>query len=87
MTALSRSANRAIARKFPWGNYTGFIDLERPGDLAVQVAIAHPHLRGIGFDLPTVGAIFREHVAHLALQSVSSSSPGIFSVIPSRPPK
>ena len=68
MTALSRSANRAIARKFPWGNYTGFVDLgTAQGDLAVQVAIAHPHLRGIGFDLPTVGAIFREHVAHLGV--------------------
>ena len=32
------------------------------GDLPVQVARAHPHLTGIGFDLPPVEPIFREYV-------------------------
>ena len=33
------------------------------GDLAVQVALAHPHLTGGGFDLPRVGPVFEEYVA------------------------
>jgi hypothetical protein len=31
------------------------------GDLAVQVAKAHPHLKGIGFDLPEVAPIFEDY--------------------------
>lgn len=31
------------------------------GDLAVQVALAHPHLAGTGFDLAEVGPIFEEY--------------------------
>lgn len=68
MTALSRGANQAIARKFPWGNYTRFVDLgTAQGDLAAQVAIAHPHLRGTGFDLPTVAPIFGDHTTRLGV--------------------
>jgi hypothetical protein len=32
------------------------------GDLAVQIALANPHLSGIGFDLAEVGPIFEEYV-------------------------
>ena len=32
------------------------------GDLAVQIALANPHLSGIGFDLPEVGPIFEDYV-------------------------
>lgn len=68
MTALSRGANQAIARKFPWGNYASFVDLgTAQGDLAAQVAIVHPHLHGIGFDLPTVATIFGDHTARLGV--------------------
>ncbi len=63
MTGLSRAANLAIARKFPWSRYRTFVDVgTAQGDLAVQVALAHPHLRGAGFDLGEVGPIFEEHV-------------------------
>ena len=30
--------------------------------MPVQVALAHPHLTGIGFDLPAVRPIFEEYV-------------------------
>jgi hypothetical protein len=33
------------------------------GDLAVQIARANPHLRGIGFDLPEVAPVFNDYVA------------------------
>lgn len=64
MTGLSRGANLGIAHKFPWANYKTYADVgTAQGDLAVQIALAHPHLEGIGFDLPEVGPIFEEYVA------------------------
>jgi hypothetical protein len=32
------------------------------GDLMTQVALANPHIQGIGFDLPEVGPIFEDYV-------------------------
>ena len=62
MTGLSRGANLAIAADFPWSKYRTFVDVgTAQGDLAVQVARAHPHLTGIGFDLPVAGTIFTEY--------------------------
>lgn len=70
MTALSRTANQAIARKFPWGEYRSFVDVgTAQGDLAAQVALQHPHLTGIGYDLPPVAPIFAEHIERLGVSS------------------
>ena len=64
MTGLSHGANLAIASQFPWKDYQTFVDVgTAQGDLAVQIALANPHLRGIGFDLPEVAPIFEEYVA------------------------
>jgi hypothetical protein len=38
------------------------------GCLPVQVALVHPHLTGVGFDLPPLGPIFDEYVAAFGLQ-------------------
>jgi hypothetical protein len=68
MTGISRGANIAIAHKIPWSQYRTFADVgTAQGDLAVQVALANPHLQGIGFDLAEVGPIFEEYVEHHAL--------------------
>lgn len=68
MTALSRAANQAIARKFPWTDCRSFVDIgTAQGDLAAQVALQHPHLTGTGFDLPPVAPVFAEHVAKLGV--------------------
>lgn len=68
MSALSRGASQAIAKKFPWADYTSFVDVgAAQGDLAAQVAWQHPHVKGIGFDLPAVAPIFAEHVAKLGV--------------------
>jgi hypothetical protein len=68
MTGVSRGANLAIARKFPWSRYQTFADIgAAQGDLAVQIALANPHLGGIGFDLAEVGPIFEEYVDQLGL--------------------
>jgi hypothetical protein len=70
MTGISRGANLTIAKKFPWKQYKSAVDVgTAQGDLIVQVALANPHLSGIGFDLPEVGPIFKEHVAANGLSS------------------
>lgn len=62
MSGISHGANMAIAKKFPWSKYKTYADLgTAQGDLAVQIALANPHLQGIGFDLPEVGPIFEEY--------------------------
>jgi len=64
MTGLSKGANMTIARQFPFGDYKTFIDVgTAQGDLAVQIALVHPHMRGIGFDLPEVASVFESYVA------------------------
>ena len=68
MTGISRGANMAIARKVAWNQYRTFADVgAAQGDLAVQIALANPHLSGIGFDLAEVGPIFEEYVEHHGL--------------------
>ena len=48
------------------------------GDLIVQVALANPHISGIGFDLPEVGPIFEDYVAANGLSSRVEFRPGSF---------
>jgi hypothetical protein len=44
----------------------------------VQVALAHPHLTGVGFDLPVVGPIFDEYVRSNGLSHRLRFQPGDF---------
>ncbi len=63
MTGISHGSNTAIAQKISWKQYRTFADIgAAQGDLAVQIALANPHLSGIGFDLAEVGPIFEEYV-------------------------
>lgn len=68
MSGVSRATNCAIARQFPWQDVRSFVDVgTAQGDLAVQVALAHPHLYGIGFDLPVVEPVFAEYASQYGL--------------------
>lgn len=79
MTGISLGTARAIAQKFPWKDYKSFFDVGcAQGALPVQVALAHPHLTGGGFDLPVVGPIFEEYVASFELTSRLRFEPGNF---------
>ena len=79
MTGVSHGANIAIARKFPWHQYRTAVDIgTAQGDLITQVALANPHLSGIGFDLPAVGPIFEEYVEANGLSARVKFSPGSF---------
>ena len=63
MSGISMGAAMAIANKFPWERYETFVDVgSAQGGLPVQVALAHEHLSGRGFDLPPVGPVFGEYV-------------------------
>ncbi len=62
MSGISHGANMAIAAKFPWARYKTYADVgTAQGDLAVQIALANPHLTGIGFDLAEVEPAFEEY--------------------------
>jgi hypothetical protein len=79
MSGVSRGANLAIARKFPWADYRTCADIgTAQGDLVTQIALAHPHLRGVGFDLPEVGPVFEEYVALNQLDTRVTFVPGSF---------
>ncbi|AFT89259.1 methyltransferase [Paraburkholderia phenoliruptrix] len=79
MSGVSLGAARAIAQRFPWSEYKTFIDIgAAQGALPVQVALAHPHLTGGGFDLPLVGPVFDEYVAAHGLTERLKFYPGDF---------
>jgi SAM-dependent methyltransferase len=64
MTAISAGSVHALAERFPWHEYGSVLDLGcAEGGLLAHVTDAHPHLRGIGFDLPAVRGPFEELVA------------------------
>jgi hypothetical protein len=70
MTGISRGANMTIARQFAWKCYKTVVDAgTAQGDLVAQIALANPHIRGIGFDLPEVGPIFREYITNNGLSA------------------
>jgi O-methyltransferase domain/Dimerisation domain len=63
MTGGSLLAAKAIAVQFPWQNYRTVIDIgTAEGCLPVEVALAHPHIRGGGFDLPALREMFEANV-------------------------
>jgi hypothetical protein len=79
MTGISHGANLAIAHAFPWKDYKTFVEVgTAQGDLAVQVALAHPHLLGFGFDLPEVAPVFEEYCQATGVADRVSFVPGSF---------
>jgi len=69
MTGLSTAGAQSIAKKFPWKKYKTFVDIgAAQGALPVQVALAHRHLTGVGYDLPVVEPIFTDYVRSFKLQ-------------------
>lgn len=79
MTGVSHASNLSIANVFPWRDYKTFVDVgTAQGDLAVQVALANPHLRGLGFDLAEVAPIFEDYVAAANIAERLRFQPGDF---------
>ncbi len=83
MTGISHGANMTIARQFPFASYKSAVDVgTAQGDLISQVALANPHLSGIGFDLPEVAPIFEEYVAENGLNGRVRFQAGSFFDMP-----
>jgi hypothetical protein len=63
MTAASLAPAKALAAKVPWDRYETFVDVgAAQGCVPVQIALAHPHLTGAGFDLPILAPSFDRYV-------------------------
>lgn len=79
MTGVSLPTARSIAAAFPWKNYKTIADVGcAQGGLIVEVASAHGHLSGIGFDLPPVRPVFERYVSQRGLAKRLSFQPGNF---------
>jgi hypothetical protein len=79
MSGVSRGANMAIAKQFPWDRYQSCADIgTAQGDLVAQIALANPHLQGIGFDLPEVGPVFEDYIADHGLSGRVTFKGGSF---------
>lgn len=79
MTGLSTATARALAQKFPWERYHTVIDIgTAQGCLPVELALAHPHLRGGGFDLAAVRPVFDAYVGRIELADRLQFYPGDF---------
>ena len=79
MSGISRGAALAIAAKFPWKQYSTFVDVgTAQGDTATQIALAHPHLKGTGFDLAEVAPIFEDYAEENGLAGRLQFVPGDF---------
>lgn len=63
MTGLNIAPVRALAELFPWKDYRTVLDVGcAEGALLAQVALRNEHIRGYGYDLPTVQPIFQRYV-------------------------
>lgn len=83
MTGISMGASKAIAAKFPWARYRSFADVgTAEGGLPVELALAHDHLAGCGFDLPQVEPFFAAYVESFGLSQRVGFRAGDFSVDP-----
>jgi hypothetical protein len=68
MTGVSLGASQALAASFPWDRYRTVIDIGcAEGAVPVQIALAHEHMSGGGFDLPPIEPHFSEYVESFGL--------------------
>jgi len=79
MTGISSGTAHAIAASFPWQDYRTVIDVGcAEGCVPAQIALAHEHISGGGFDLPPVAPLFDEYVAAAGLGDRLHFHPGDF---------
>jgi hypothetical protein len=83
MTAGSLLVAKAIAAKFPWRDHATVIDVgTAEGCLPVEIARAHAHVGGGGFDLPQVRPHFDAYVHKHGLDERLSFYSGDFLAAP-----
>jgi O-methyltransferase domain/Dimerisation domain len=68
MTGGTLPVAKALSTEFDWEKHNTIVDIgSAEGCLPVQIAIAHPHIRGGGFDLPPVRPLFERYVSEHSL--------------------
>lgn len=83
MTGASLAPAKALAAKFHWDHYKTFVDIgTAQGCVPVEIALAHPHLTGAGFDLPILAPMFDWYVKQRDLSGRVRFVPGDFFVDP-----
>lgn len=83
MSAISGNTARAIAAKFPWQDHRSVIDIGcAEGAVPVQIALAHEHITGGGFDLPALASISDDYVAGFGLGERLGFTAGDFFIDP-----
>jgi SAM-dependent methyltransferase len=79
MTGISAGAARALVGAFPWADHGSVIDVGcAEGCVPVQLALAHDHLTGGGFDLSPVAPLFDDYVAQAGLSDRLTFQAGDF---------
>ena len=79
MTGASLLVGKALAANFPWKEHCTFADVgTAQGGVPVEIAQAHPHLRGIGFDLSPVEQPFNDYVQGCGVQERVTFQAGDF---------
>lgn len=80
MTGISLGSAKALAEKFQWSDYHTVADVgAAEGAVPVQLALAHPHLKTIGYDLPVVQPVFEKYAqAHGVADRVRFQSGDFF---------
>jgi O-methyltransferase domain/Dimerisation domain len=79
MSGLSVGVGQMIAAKFPWADHNTVVDIGcAEGAVPVQIALAHDHITGGGFDLPALESIFDQYVAGFGLGGRLSFTGGDF---------
>jgi hypothetical protein len=79
MSAISGVTGQVIAAKFPFKDHGSVIDIGcAEGAVPVQLALAHEHLTGGGFDLPALEPIFNDYVGGFGLSDRLSFTGGDF---------
>ncbi len=69
----------ALAKSFDFSPYQTLCDIGgASGALAIQVALNHPHMQCVNFDLPPVEPIARETIAHFGLTEQVTTISGDF---------
>ena len=87
MSAVSAGAAQAIAAKFPWRDHRTVIDIGcAEGAVPVQIALAHEHITGGGFDLPAARADLRCSRGRVRARRAPAASPPAISS-PTRCPR
>jgi hypothetical protein len=83
MTGGTLLTAKEIAARFPWRNYRTVMDIgTAEGCLPVEVALAHPHISGGGFDLPELRDMFEANVGERGMAARLQFHAGDFFTAP-----